>query len=105
MKKCATFKMLVGMSAFAAAAVTGCASDDSDYSYNANPEAITAEDVTYDAIRADLSPELTTLASRHEDIQGTVARTWDTNLRMFWEDWGRALLLDRPVRLSPKPIP
>ncbi|MFW5653452.1 MAG: hypothetical protein ACOC0P_05350 [Planctomycetota bacterium] len=96
----------VAIAACAAVAVTGCASDgDNKYAYNVDTEAITAEDVTYDAIRADLTPELITMTDRYEDIQGTVARTWDTNLRIFWEDWGRALLLDRPSRLSPKPIP
>jgi len=106
MKKRSMMKMFVGASAVAAVAVTGCASNGgSEYSYNVNPEAVTAEDVTYDAIRADLTPELVDLDDRYEDIQGRVARVWDTNLRIFWEDWGRALMLDRPSRLTPKPVP
>lgn len=50
------------------------------------------------------SPELDTLHERPIDITNRLSITTDENLRMFNEDLGRALLLDRQSRLSPLPI-
>ncbi len=55
--------------------------------------------------RNNPSPALTTLAKRPSDNRNSMAIMQDTNWRMFWEDGGRAMMLDRPSRLSPKPIP
>lgn len=57
------------------------------------------------AYRANPTPEVDTLAQTHDDIDNRLTVTNDTNLRMLNEDIGRALLLDRPSRLTPKNIP
>ncbi|MEX0744229.1 MAG: hypothetical protein WD118_01395 [Phycisphaeraceae bacterium] len=56
-------------------------------------------------VRANYSPELHSTARSFEQHQNNEARTIDTNLRGFWDDGSRLLLLDRPLRLSPYPIP
>ena len=66
---------------------------------------ITAEDVTTDAILGDLTPELLTLTERPIDAEVQIARTNNTNMRQFWNDWGHVLILDRPTRLSVYPVP
>jgi len=55
--------------------------------------------------RNNPSPALSTLAKRPADNRNSLAIMEDTNWRMFWEDGARALHLDRPSRLSGKPIP
>ncbi|MEZ6242443.1 MAG: hypothetical protein R3B57_05310 [Phycisphaerales bacterium] len=55
--------------------------------------------------RNNPSPALTTLAKRPADNRNSLAIMEDTNWRMFWEDGARVLYIDRPSRLSPKPIP
>ena len=62
-------------------------------------------DVSWNAIKRDLTPELLTMTQRPVDGEVVIARTFNLEFRQFWEDWGRALLLDRPPRLSPRPIP
>lgn len=54
---------------------------------------------------ADITPELDTRSQRSADITNRIAITTDTNLRLFNEDLGRALLMDRPSRLTPSPVP
>lgn len=56
-------------------------------------------------IRSHPSPAMMSLAKRHSDNLNSLAVTKDTNLRMFWEDGARMLYIDRPTKLSPKPIP
>lgn len=55
--------------------------------------------------RANPTPELDTLHQRHDDIDNRLTVTSDTNFRMMNQDIGRALLLDRPSRLTPEPVP
>jgi hypothetical protein len=46
-----------------------------------------------------------TQTARPIDFDNAMYYTWDTNGRMFWGDVQRALLIDRPTRLSPTPSP
>ncbi len=73
----------------AAAGLAGCSSQDSRLAaYRMNP-----------------TPELDTLSQRHDDIDNRLTVTNDTNFRQLNEDIGKALLLDRPSRLSIKGVP
>lgn len=56
-------------------------------------------------VRADPTPELLTLYERPSDVANNLAIMSNENVRMFWEDWGRALYWDRPSRLTPEPMP
>lgn len=58
-----------------------------------------------EAIRADLTPELATLHQRQVDVDNATTLTFDENGRMFVEDLNRFLLINRPSRLTPEPIP
>lgn len=59
----------------------------------------------YDAVKADLTPNMDTLYERPADIDNSVALTFDENGRMFIQDLGRAFYWDRPSRLTREPIP
>ncbi|MCB9846134.1 MAG: hypothetical protein H6811_09140 [Phycisphaeraceae bacterium] len=74
----------------AAAGVAGCATQKS-------------ADVWH--IRANPTPELSTLHERPADIYNNLALVNNENWRMFWSDLGRAMLLNRPSRLTPEPMP
>lgn len=74
--------------------LAGCSSFDSRPSYQ---EAAN--------IRWDPTPELDNLSMRRVDMDNRAALIMDTNLRMFNEDVDRALLLDRPSRLTPYATP
>ncbi len=56
-----------------------------------------------DAIRANPSPAMHTLGGRKTDAYNRRTVSTDTTLRMFTEDLERALLLDRPSRLTMYP--
>ncbi len=56
-------------------------------------------------IRSHPSPAMMSLAKRPSDNYNTLAISKDTNLRMIWEDGARLLYIDRPSKLTPKPIP
>lgn len=56
-------------------------------------------------IRADVTPELETLYERQVDMDNNWALMMDENGRMFKEDIGRALYLDRPSHLTREPVP
>lgn len=58
-----------------------------------------------DGVRANFSPELHSTARSFEQHRNMEARTMDLNTRGAWDDGARLLLLDRPSRLSPYPIP
>lgn len=55
--------------------------------------------------RGNPTPELDTLSKTHDNIDNRLTIMSDTNLRMLNEDIGRALLVDRPSRLSPVAVP
>lgn len=61
-------------------------------------------DVSFDGIRKNLTPELQSQAERPSDIDRNLAVTFDTNGRMIWNDLGRAFYTDRPSMLSPFPF-
>jgi hypothetical protein len=71
-------------------ALAGCASSQSD--------------VSYDAIAHNLSPEVSGSVERPVDSNRNLNLTNDMNARLFWDDLGRALYTDHPSRLSPLPI-
>ncbi len=62
-------------------------------------------DQRLDDVRADPTPDLDTLYQRPVDVDNALTVMADENGRMFWQDLGRALLLDRPSRLTREPIP
>lgn len=76
---------VVASAGLAAAALSGCSRIDR---YRLNP-----------------SPEVTTLGQTDDDIANRTTQTFDNNFRNLLEIGGRFLLLDRPTRLTPKPIP
>ncbi len=78
--------------AAAAAASIGCSSSNAPRH---------AGDI--DAIRANPSPAMHTLAGRKTDAYNRRTVTVDSNLRMFTEDWERAMFFDRPSRLTMYP--
>ncbi|MHC5023977.1 MAG: hypothetical protein ACYTGG_08705 [Planctomycetota bacterium] len=62
------------------------------------------KDVSYGAIKGDLSPEVMTMTERPADVHMHVAQTNQQNVRMLWEDMGRTFYTDRPSFLSPLPV-
>ncbi len=65
----------------------------------------TAHDPDASRIRRNPTPELHTLHQTPDDIQNVIAIMENENKRMLRQDIARALLLDRPSRLTPEPIP
>lgn len=62
-------------------------------------------DAQLDAVRADPTPELDTLYQRPVEIDNKLTVAADENLRMFWQDVGRAMYVNRPSRLTPENVP
>lgn len=57
------------------------------------------------AIRLNPTPVEQTLYETQDDIDNRIyGITFDQNWLMFNEDLGRAMLLDRPSRLTPEPV-
>jgi hypothetical protein len=61
-------------------------------------------DVSFNAIKGDLTPHIMGLSERDVDIELNMAVIGNQNLRMFWGDLGRVWFFDRPSRLSPYDI-
>lgn len=57
------------------------------------------------AIRSSPTPELFNLADTPDEVSNKLALTRDYNFRMITEDAARVLMIDRPSRLTPSPIP
>ncbi len=55
-------------------------------------------------LRLDPNPGTTTLSSDEDEVQNRINLTHDTNWSAFREDLGRALLTDRPSRLTRVPM-
>lgn len=55
-------------------------------------------------VRGQVTPELITLDEREIDSDNRIGITNNANLRMLWMDLRRAMLLDRPSRLTPYPM-
>ncbi|MEN0020351.1 MAG: hypothetical protein AAF747_05665 [Planctomycetota bacterium] len=58
-----------------------------------------------DKVRADGTPELTTLYQTRNDVKNEDAIAANEDLRMLHQDFRRAFYLDRPSRLTREPIP
>lgn len=56
-------------------------------------------------VRGNLTPEMHTLGMRQIDEDNQYQITVDENGRMLNQDLARALLFDRPSRLTPERIP
>jgi hypothetical protein len=82
------------LAALAGAALFGCATASSP-----------SDHAQAERIRADLTPELDTLYQRPDDMANAFTLMLDENGRMFWQDIGRALYVDRPSRLTREPVP
>ncbi|MFO0874210.1 MAG: hypothetical protein U0575_09600 [Phycisphaerales bacterium] len=59
---------------------------------------------SFDAIKSDLTPEMTATAETDEDVQRNIAVVWNQNLRGAMNDLGRTFYWDQPSSLSPFPI-
>jgi hypothetical protein len=59
----------------------------------------------HQAVRGNLTPELLTLSRRPVDSDNIATRGFNYNRRMMADDLSRALLLNRPSRLSMYPKP
>jgi hypothetical protein len=60
--------------------------------------------VRYKHITSDLTPEMKGLSERPTDDHSAFANASTQDLRMMWDDIGRALYLDTPSRLHPFPV-
>jgi outer membrane murein-binding lipoprotein Lpp len=58
-----------------------------------------------DGYRLNPTPNVDTLSESPDEIANKTTATFDTNFRALTEDTARALFLDRPSRLTPKPVP
>lgn len=56
-------------------------------------------------LRYDPSPEMYTLDQRPSDFRNEFGVMWDENVRMMRGDFHRAMLWDRPSRLTREPVP
>lgn len=64
-----------------------------------------SSDRDYRKARSNMTPELLTLYQRPVDHDTMVGITFNTNMRAAWEDLSRAMLLNRPSRLTVEPMP
>lgn len=55
--------------------------------------------------RADMSPELMGIASTPDQRYNAWARATNTDMRQIHDDWDRIWLIDKPLMLSPYPVP
>jgi len=62
------------------------------------------DDVRFNAVRANLTPEMQTLDESNADVKRNLAVNFNQDLRMFWMDVGRTLYTDRPSYLRPMPV-
>jgi len=58
-----------------------------------------------DDVLSDMSPGFETIALSHDQRMLRHARTLNTHQRQFNDDLDMVLLIDRPLRMSPYPIP
>jgi len=101
MKKTVTFLAIGSLGFF----MTGCTwfeKDEQATLMQMEQEAIDAET---SAILDDLTPELLSVSDRWIDTRAQIARDFNMDYRQWWEDWNKALLLDRQTRLNHRPIP
>lgn len=58
-------------------------------------------DVSFNAIKSNCTPELMGMTERPVDIDRNMAVVGNQNIRMMWGDLGRLWLFDQPSMLSP----
>ena len=99
----------LGLAAVSLLTLVGCRNQpktaEDEIAERIEQEMRATENVSRSAVFADLTPEMLTLIDRPVDIERRIAVINNSNWRLFWEDWQRATLYERPSRLSPKPIP
>lgn len=61
--------------------------------------------VTVDSLSRDLTPEMEGVGLSHDQRRNRHIRTVNTSMRQIWDDLDEILLLNRPSRMSPYPIP
>ncbi len=61
-------------------------------------------DVTFNSVKGNLTPELVTLSDSQNDVDRDIAVNFNQNLRMFWDDMGYVWMTDRPSSLSNYPV-
>ena len=62
-------------------------------------------DITVRTMRSNMSPDMEGMAEDAQLRANRHAKTFDINLRQINDDIDRIFLLDRPMRLSPYPMP
>jgi hypothetical protein len=55
----------------------------------------------FKSVKSNLTPELMTISERKVDVERNLATAENQNYRMFWNDLGRMMYVDRPSILSP----
>ena len=58
-----------------------------------------------ETVLSDMNPGFETIALTHDQRVLRHARTFNTNQRQIKDDLDMILLIDRPLRMSPYPIP
>lgn len=61
--------------------------------------------ITPGSVRADMSPELETMAMTRQQHMNNTSRSLDTTMRQFHDDLDRTLLIDQPSRMSMYRVP
>lgn len=64
-----------------------------------------SDDITANSVRADMSPEMESIAMTPEQRKNQFARVVDTDFRQIVDDWDRLWLVDKPSGMSRYPIP
>jgi len=64
-----------------------------------------AQRITGDSVRANMSPEIESIAETPQQRKNKVARAADETASLINNDWDRFWLLDRPGRMSTYPMP
>lgn len=59
---------------------------------------------TISDVRANPTPEISTLYQTPDDVSNMLTLVNDQNLSMFAQDWGHLWLYDRPSRLTQEPV-
>jgi hypothetical protein len=63
-----------------------------------------SDKITAASVRANPSPDLTSVALNREQMDNRSARAMDTTMRQVWDDFDAIMFLDKPMRLTKYPI-
>ena len=61
--------------------------------------------ITGESVRKNMAPEMDGIAFTHEQRANNKARSVNTTVRQFNDDWDRFWLMDQPSRLTVFPVP